>query len=447
MNIKTFPTKLNTILYNSDINMGKNPICELFYGYGYSRVLVYFDISRISSLMSDKTFTDTTKIKHILRFKNCWGIQSFTNTKTTKERTSSFDLELIRLPETFDGGNGSDIRIPEFSTYNSVISTNGSNWYNASTNNPWINGNGAITNKTVLATQHFDIGDEDIEIDITNEVNSIINNINHNYGFMIKFSDELENTQTDIIQYVSFFTQNTTLGILQPYIETTYDNQINDNRNDFYLDKYNRLYFYSIIGGKLTNLDILPSCTIDDIPYEVKQSTKGVYYVEIKLDSMYYEPNVMLYDTWSNITYNGKNFPEVELDFVTKQNLDYFNFNNSKTQTKRYIPNVYGINKGQKLNYNSDIIKIGVQTREEYMTNKNVNTSHVQYRIYCKINDKEINFIDYEDVNKTHSDMYFMLDIPSLPINKYFIDLKVNIGDEVITHKNILHFEIVSELN
>ena len=457
MVIKTFPTKLNTIVYNSTINTGKNPVCELYYGDGYSRILIYFDTTKITSLVNNKTFTDITKLKHVLKLNNCWGIQSeahnvlFNSGKDTpKERTSSFDIQLIRLPEPFDSGSGNDFTIDNFLTKTSVLSTNASNWFNSTTESPWLEGNGAISATTVnntIATQHFDYGNEDIEIDITNEINSIISGGTNNYGFLLKFPDLLENTATEYVQYVGFFTQNSNLGIFNPNIETTYDNKISDDRNNFYLDKNNKLYFYSIIGGKLTNLDILPTCNVEASPYAVKQATVRVYYVEVNLSTADYQPNTMLYDIWSNIVYNGVTFNDVELDFVTKANTEYFNFgNNVKLEPKRYIPNVYGINNGQKLNLNSDVIKLGVQVREQYVTNKNIITDSVQYRIYSKSGEKEITVIDYNNVEKTATDMYFMLDIESLSVNKYFIDLKVNIGDEIITHKNILHFEIVSEV-
>ena len=269
-----------------------------------------------------------------------------------------------------------------------------------------------------------------------------------NNGFLLKFPELLENTATDYYaQYVGFFTQNSNIGIFKPNIETTYNNPISDDRNNFYLDKTNKLYFYSIIGGKLTNLDTLPTCNVEASPQTVKQATVGVYYVEVNLSSLDYESNTMLYDTWSNIMYNGVTFNDVELDFVTKNNTEYFNFgNNTKLEPKRYVPNIYGINNGQKLNLNSDVIKLGVQVREQYTTNKNLITNSVQYRIYSKSGEKEITIIDFNNVEKTATDMYFMLDIESLTVNKYFIDLKVNVGDEIITHKNILHFEIVSEL-
>jgi hypothetical protein len=51
---------------------------------------------------------------------------------------------------------------------------------------------------------------------------------------------------------------NNTQTFYEPYIETKYDNHIIDDRNNFILDKLNKLYLYVNVGGNPTNLDALP---------------------------------------------------------------------------------------------------------------------------------------------------------------------------------------------
>ena len=248
MDIKTYLDKTNTIIYNSKINTGQNPICELCYGDGYTRVLIHFDTNKIQKLVNDKTFSDKTKIKHILKLTNCWQLQPIyqnivfnANNSTTKERTSSFDIELIKMEEEWDAGIGNDFTSNGLNNKNYVISENGSNWYNAKSNIPWIMGNGGISGETnVIATQHFDLGNENIEIDITEEVNSIIFSGQTNFGYMIKFPNLFEQTKTQNLQYVGFITNNS-YSIYMPYLETIYDENIIDDRNEFYLNKTNKL--------------------------------------------------------------------------------------------------------------------------------------------------------------------------------------------------------------
>ena len=72
------------------------------------------------------------------------------------------------------------------------------------------------------------------------------------------FSKVLESTSTCKLQYTGFFTRHTQT-FYEPYLETSYNCTIEDDRADFYLDKNNKLYLYVNTGGNPTNLDSLPS--------------------------------------------------------------------------------------------------------------------------------------------------------------------------------------------
>jgi len=459
MNIKTYLDKTNTIVYNSNVNTGQNPVCELYYGDGFTRILLHFDTDKINSLINDKTFADTSKLKHILKFKNCWGLQSINQREvfdsgknTSKERTSSFDLYLLRMPESWDAGVGNDFTVDGFITKKPSLSTNASNWYNSGTETAWSEGSGAITGTTTGTTgntvciQHFDIGNEDIEMDITTEINNIISGNTSNNGYMLKFVDQLEQTATNSTQYCGFFTENSNT-FFKPSISSTYDNSISDDRNDFYLDKDNRLYFYSRIEGSLCNLDELPTCSIGEIQYSVSQSSKGVYYIQLNLSSELYDSSVMFYDNWSNIKYNNVTFPDVELDFVTKTNSDYFSFGSGKqtTELKNYIPNVFGINNGQKVD-RGQLIKLGVQARVEYTVNQSATINNMELRLYVKETDKQLDVISWDKIEKTSDENYYMLDTDSLLSNSYYIDIKINANNEIKIFKELLNFDIVNEI-
>lgn len=455
MNIKTYLDKSNTIVYNSTINTAQNPVCELCYGDGYTRVLINVNIDRIRSMVNDKTFADLTKLRHTLRMKNCWGLQSLrsniflsSSKETAKERTSGFDLYLLRMPEFWDSGVGNAYSVDGFLANNITVSENGSNWYNSTTETEWTEGPGGITGITTGNTvfiQHFDIGNEDIEMDITSEINNMITNNIPNNGFMLCFPKILEETNTEIEQYVGFFTNNTTT-FYKPYLESSYDENIIDDRNHFYTSKDNRLYFYSLIGGAYQNLDNGLTCTIDGTAYTVRQATKGVYYVELPASvTETLTEGQMYYDIWSGISYNGKALPDVEMEFLVKGSSEYFNFNNSLYEQQRYVPSVYGIKMGEKLN-RGQIKKVFVNPRVEYTTNVVDNITGMEYRIYTKGMNKEITVTDYEPINRTFNSNYFVIDTNSFLPNTYYIDIKISINNEELTHKMCLMFEIVNEL-
>ena len=109
----TFLNKTNTIYKNSDINVGLNPICSLFYGKETSRVLLNFDINNIKKLIEDKTYPDISKLHHKLKMFNCADVRIDTINLPFKsanaERAQSFDLELRPINKEWDNGRGFDI--------------------------------------------------------------------------------------------------------------------------------------------------------------------------------------------------------------------------------------------------------------------------------------------------------------------------------------------------
>jgi len=79
-----------------------------------------------------------------------------------------------------------------------------------------------------------------------------------NNGLGIAYARAYEQMNNIALQYVGFFTNNTQT-FYEPFVETIYTNHIHDDRNDFYLDKPNKLYLYVNLAGNPTNLDFNPS--------------------------------------------------------------------------------------------------------------------------------------------------------------------------------------------
>ena len=76
---KTYISKFNTIVSNSKINTGLNPVSELVYGRDtiVSRALFYFDHSKVKKLIDDGIMIDMGKMKHTLHITNA-GSTDFT---------------------------------------------------------------------------------------------------------------------------------------------------------------------------------------------------------------------------------------------------------------------------------------------------------------------------------------------------------------------------------
>lgn len=462
MVIRTYFDKNNTLVYNSNVNTAKNPIAELYYGgFGvnnrYSRFIFYFDETRLKSLYTGGTFTDLTKLKHTLRLTNTGAFdKELLNTiMGTKERTTSFDLILFKINQVWDEGTGYDHEYPVLLTGDAAFSINPSNWVNARTAETWANGGGVYSGNPasiIVATQHFDNGNENIEMDITNYVNGLLTG-NTNYGLGLAFSKVLEETTTTTNQYVGFFSKYTNT-FYEPFVESVYINHIKDDRHNFFLDKPNKLYLYVNLNGTPTNLDSTPNVDIYDAngnffqgftSNNVKHVTKGVYSIDITIPTSTNEfPDLLFNDVWKNIVINGIARPNIQLDFVLKDSMGYYNIGDADDLPKPFGITVSGVKRDEKIK-RGDIRKIMVSARIPYTIEQKQSLDSLKYRLYIKEGRSEYTVIDFQDVEMTNNTNYFLLDTESLLPNTYYLDVKVESNLEVNTVKETISFEIVNQ--
>ena len=110
MVLRTFFEKDNTIISNSSVNMGKNPIVELFYGGTpniHSRYLFKFNEERIKEQLECGYLGDLNNLTHVLKMKATASLNEDllgTLNYDGKERTGSFDLIVFKLNEKWDEG-------------------------------------------------------------------------------------------------------------------------------------------------------------------------------------------------------------------------------------------------------------------------------------------------------------------------------------------------------
>lgn len=446
---RTFLDKTNTIVYGDEVNLGMNPILELYYGNVYTRGLIHFNIDKLKKLIEDNTYPDITKLTHKLKMKNVASLStpysSKCNIYNDAIRAKSFDLVFFLIDKDWDMGGGFDFLKDGFNTVNRIYSTDGSNWFKANNMETW-NENGIMSasniEKNIIAKQHFDVGNESIDVDITSIVNDMILGNIENHGIGIAFCNELESQSSDEINYVGFFT-NHTHTFFHPYLETVYNDTIQDDRTNFYLDKDNKLYFYASVGTKMVNLDKLPTCAINGTQKGVKQATKGVYYIELNMDSNIYDSEMMFYDIWSNIYYKGKHIPDKELYFTTKSSEDYFSFG-IPYETKKndeIIPSISGINYKENI-LQGDIRKINIITKIPYTSKQSYDIYDLYYRLYVLSGDEEITVIDWMPIDRGYNENYFLINTNELIPYRYFIDIKIKKDLEEKIYKKLTEFEI-----
>jgi hypothetical protein len=458
MIVRTYFDKNNTIVYNKTVNTAKNPVTELFYGgtgasNAYSRFIFKFDESRLVSLYNDKTYADLTKLKHTLKLTNTGAFDKrlLNDLVGSKARTSSFDLILFKITQNWDEGTGYDYEIPINLFGDINYSINPSNWIEPINTQQWVNGNGVYSGSPiVVATQHFDNGNENIEMDITGYVNGLLTG-DTNYGLGLAYHPNIEAITTNDYQYVGFFTKYTQT-FYEPFVETVYSNHINDDRHNFFLDKDNKLYLYVNLNGKPTNLDSLPTVEIYD-ENEVLVSTitnvihvtKGVYAVELNIaTSPTVFENLQYIDKWKNIVVNGINRPDIELDFILKDSMKFFNIDDSDALPKPFGITVTGVRRDEKIK-RGDIRKVLISARIPYTVEQKQTLDSIKYRLYVKEGRNEYTVIDYHNVEMTNNTNYFLLDTESLLPNIYYLDVKVESNQEVNTVRETISFEIVSQ--
>ena len=342
---RTYIDKNNTIIFGTQVNTGRNPIAQLYYGgketqEDFTRHLLYFDVTDLQERFNCGELGDLSNVKHTLRMTNSSFFDEDLQAQKLldgKQRTSSFDLNLFRVNKLWDEGCGYDYE-QFFSLQpndNITFVESASNWINATTTDAWDEPgvySGSPSGITVT-TQHFDKGNENIEMDISDEVNSLITGGTTNYGYGISFDRDLETKLVIPSQYVGFFTRHTQT-YYEPFVETTYNNPIRDDRKNFYRGKVNRLYLYTNLGGEPTNLDSKPTVIVSDgdgvafssfTSNDVVQQTKGVYYIELFVPITSSDCTIFT-DTWSNLTINGINRPDVTLQFEIKDDTECCTF-------------------------------------------------------------------------------------------------------------------------
>lgn len=477
---RTFLSKCNTIVNGSKDNFGLNPVCSLCYGRMHSRVLVYFSEDKIKKLVEEGTY-ENGHVTHRLKMFNCgsWDPSKYMEKKLIgqylsdeERRAASFDIIAFKLPYAFDAGVGFDNSTDVwFVGYNSV-SQDGSTWEKSANGIPWETP-GVYTpeflwdeyekwsrgeKSVVIGRQHFDYGNENLDIDITSYVNEIING-GKNYGIGLAFSPRLEMSKKAHISYIGFFTNNTNT-FFEPYVETRTDFSINDDRYKFFAGKTNRLYFYSILGGVFTDLDELPTCEIEGVKYPVKRQTTGVYYAEVKLgkkkvkgeddcgneiDEYVPRKSSVLYDTWGNLKYGGEDLDDVELEFEVHPANDFFNLGGDIESLSSLMPTISGMNDDEKL-YQGDKRELDVVFRVQYAANEYEITDNSYYRIYVKDGTREIDVIDWDNINTLGKKNMFTIDTSELVPYDYYVDIKVELGRETRIFKNRLHFRVVNNV-
>jgi hypothetical protein len=407
-----------------------------------------------------------------------------TTTSDNRRRASAFDLRVFNIPklnytgssQTWDEGVGYDyydnntqntsnssLTSRNYRDNDKSYSNRPSNWYGRDLINKWStpgiyyndnSGTGTSINYsglTQVGLQHFEFGNENLEINISSVINDILTGSTTTTGWVMAFSPQLENITGLTENYsVGFFTRHTQT-FYEPYLETTYDDLILDDRTAFYENKVNKLYLYSYINGVPTNFDSNPTISISDSNGDLIPSltglttlrrTQGVYECTVPPLTGYSTP-CQFSDIWSGVTINGVSLGTITNDLILKPSSEYYQVGTLAKDPVLYGFDFSGIKQDEKI-LNTDIRKVVVQIKQAYTSNVIYPNFKAYYRMYVKEGTTEVLVQDWTRINQTPNEYYFMFDTRDKIPNEYYVDIKVVSSGEINTYKRQIKFQVVN---
>ena len=311
----------------TDANMGASDVLEVFSLYS-ERSSDYVDYPGISRIVMD--FPVDTIIKdreegNIPQSGSVQFIMKLSNTPHPFTLPENFYITVNPLSKAWTEGRGLDME--RYKDKGSV------NWLSASNDLAW-DMEGGDYHESPSVSQLFEEGTEDLEVDLTEIVESWITGSIEKNGLMIKLSSSHEDDTTSYYTK-KFFARGTEFFFKRPTIEARFDATIKDSRSRFYNynpfvdieENNNTLYIYNRFKGKLQNLRTVGTGSIyvrlyssADLPlgdplmllnqsYVVTGSwvSKGIYKADIGIDTQH----DYVYDIWFDenddpIGYGGK---------------------------------------------------------------------------------------------------------------------------------------------
>lgn len=446
----------NTIISKSFANTGRNEVMELAYGNTlipsgtgdtiYTRYLFRPDLANLQQAISDSLVGNIQG--HRLRMYNTLILdkkliekKAYDNSK----RGYGFTLNLYRLDEPFVEGTGHDFIYPN--TFTPTVSLtdierndNASNWYFRTINDLWTN-EGAIshTGSTLIGSQYFEFGTEDVDIDMSSEISLLLAGSIPNNGYCIAFIPDFELFQDSRLNKVHFFSKYTQT-FFEPFIETVFDDIVVDNGgipDSIILDQSNNLYIESpclITGGTLydhcgNQVFVATGAT---------QVQDGVYMIQLPPISSALYPSKVNFEFQYQC--NNKNC------YIQATTFD------SESCRKAENKILYNNDFDAKLNNlkQGENIKRGL-IRKVYVDVSNINQLKgyvpLEFRIYTLQNDTQIEVQPYQRVNRLQGQHYFYLYTSWMIPKEYYIEIIVKDDKYEYSSGFKFRFFIVDEKN
>lgn len=452
---RTYLDKDNVIVKDSTINLGKNPVAELFYGGTqvdpvYSRYVFSFDESYLKNLYQNCFLGDLTKTSHILKLKPTW----YFGDNEDLCSASSYTLCISKINQhwvegcgyLYDCKGGCEQLLP----LKCNASHSASNWFMANSEDEWEQ-EGVIDNLSGDTIQCVSIDCENelndfIEFDLTDEINNMLSGGADNFGYVIHLSANFENFPENQTKYVGFYTKDTDT-FFQPFIETKYDHVIEDDRYDFILNKENRIYLHTFKNNDGIILDQAPSVEIynnnETLIYSGSSQcvSKGIYEASVQVSGTAEDCQGLYEDKWKDMAYMSASIGE-HVDQIEPKNFsEVFSFNQDVYESPKYGFKFRGIKQNEIIT-KGEIRKIFVDLYEAYSLNKKTSLDKVFYKLYVKQGQHELTIIDWSKANLSLCDNWFYLDTSWMVEQFYYVSIKVEKNEEISLYNDVVKFSV-----
>jgi hypothetical protein len=231
------------------------------------------------------------------------------------------------------------------------------------------------------SSQHFPLGSENIDMDVTSIVNSWLSGGSQNNGLAIAYSRPFELISSDTRYIASFYTNKTNYAF-KPYLEVNYNQAIKDDRNWVTNNRTSRLFLYLFSGNQATNYYSAGTVTIKNNANTIITSgitpthhSKGVYFVDILMTGA--TKSQKYKDVWENVTFQpGIDQTTFTQTFEIRDN--YYNNNNHKVND--YAIDIYGISNNSTMT-SGEIHRVYADVRMAFSQQKPHTDFGLEYKI------------------------------------------------------------------
>lgn len=341
-------------------NQGRSPALNVFAfepeqlsgTVDLGRTLMQFNLTELSGKIYDEQIIPSASVSYFL---------TMFDMRHEDTVPTSYDLFVYPLSRSWDEGAGID---DDLGRDRGVA-----NWIQPVSTADWVTtGSDFLATDYGSGSQHFDAGNENLQMDITDVVINWLTGSITNNGLVVKLGDTEENSVQDFFRKVFHGNESKFIDRL-PYIEARWNDVVKDNRKNFAFDQDSNLVLYNFVRGELTDLTEPITVRLQDNLVGVSASysqeftavrvSTGIYSASFNI-----EHTASFSSSWSDVWFSGSRsymtgaFTPL---IITGSQVDqYDEFDVDVTNLKR----VYSVNEEAR-------IKVNVRKRD-FMTHLGV---------------------------------------------------------------------------